>query len=190
MPRVLLGFLCCASSLAVAAPPHQHGAAVLEIVLDGAQLIVELAVPAHDVVGFEHAPDTPGEKVRAATAIAELREVRRVLTLSAEAACKEQSVRVDADLLSAAALPEPPLASADRHTEGFGHADQHDAHHCEHSEVRFIYEFECAVPAALSGFTTGLFELLPGLTAITVRTFTAQQPREQTLRRPHTRVDF
>ena len=42
--------------------PHQHGHGRLNIAIEGSRVSMELEVPAHDIVGFEHQPNTPEQK--------------------------------------------------------------------------------------------------------------------------------
>jgi len=61
-----------ASALLIASPSyaqtrrdlgtHQHGAATLDVVLDGDQLLIDLAGPAADVLGFGHEPTTDAQR--------------------------------------------------------------------------------------------------------------------------------
>src|SRR5690554_4975241 len=46
------------------AAAHQHGLGHLDLVLEGQQLILELRIPAEDLLGFEHAPQTPGQQAQ------------------------------------------------------------------------------------------------------------------------------
>src|SRR5882724_5393572 len=61
--RLLLATLACTSTWAQHSPKaHDHGAAQLNIAVDGKTAVIEFESPAQSIIGFEHAAKTPGEK--------------------------------------------------------------------------------------------------------------------------------
>ena len=75
--------------------PHEHGRGMLDIVLEGEELVAELRIPAVNVVGFEHAPrdDTEREAVR--EALARLANAATVLVPAADAECEIEDVEAE-----------------------------------------------------------------------------------------------
>jgi hypothetical protein len=123
----LAGALACSSA---AAAPHEHGVGELDAAVDGNALVIEVRLPAEDVVGFERAPRTDAERAR-------IEQVRKTLgdpklfTPNAEARC------------SAAGAPAVAMPA-------FGAKDAH-------ADFAATYRFECANAAALNAVDVGVF---------------------------------
>jgi len=75
------------SPIAAAEPPHEHGTATLDVVLDGNRLLLELEGPLDNLVGFEHAPRSDIERSALRTMESSLRATERLLAPSAAAEC-------------------------------------------------------------------------------------------------------
>jgi ABC-type Zn2+ transport system substrate-binding protein/surface adhesin len=168
---------------------HEHGAAQLNIVLDGQALLVELISPAYNVVGFEHAPRDAAqhEAVRRAAEI--LADPRRVLVLPAEAACSPAHTRVVSELLSAAKHDQAHSHQHDKHSHhehGHDHHGDHQhgdhEHGDAHAEFHATYEMICRTPKALRQLEVRLFELFPASERLDVQIITAQGQSRQVLR--------
>lgn len=115
-----------------AAPPHVHGTARLEIVVDGDRLAIHLEAPLDSLLGFEHAPRTAAER-RAVTELrARLLAPGRLFVLAAAAGCT-------------AAVPElvSPLF-AEKAAAG-------------HLDLDADYRWQCARPQALRAVSSRLF---------------------------------
>ena len=68
---------------------HEHGHGALDIVVEGEELVMELRIPAVNVVGFEHAPGDDSEREAIRQALVPFGERRRsVIGLPAEAECE------------------------------------------------------------------------------------------------------
>jgi hypothetical protein len=125
---------------------HEHGVAVLNVGIDANRVEIDFESPAINVVGFERAPRTEGE--RAATVVAEqrLRDGQRLFVLTSAAECRLLSADVDAP-------------SWDQS----GHA---------HYEAR--YAFECAKPHLLRSIDVRLVHQLIDDTELRVQIAGAQ----------------
>lgn len=158
--------LCLAAWAAVALPAlgqshaHVHGAARLEIVIDGPLLAMALEAPLDGIVGFEHAPRTPAQKQAAERALAMLKEPARLFTLPAEAQCRPEAGEVTAPVLA-------------------GQAAQGG-----HGDLDARWTFRCAAPARLLALQQGLFEAFPRLQRLTVQVAGPKGQSQATLRRP------
>jgi len=176
---------------------HEHGAATLDIALDGARLYLDLGGPADNVLGFEHAPSNDAQRALVAEADRVL-GTDGIFVANAEAGCTLEEAMVDI------ALPETPEDGehdADHEDDHDGehdadHADEHDAdheddhdgehdgehdadhdgeHHGEHGDEATHSEFTvahvllCDDPAALRTVTTTLFEDFEGFVDIDVQ---------------------
>lgn len=75
---------------------HEHGKVTFNVALAGQQLVVELDVPAANVIGFEHVPRTDAEKARVRDRAAWLHAGKGLIALPAAAACRFQESKLEA----------------------------------------------------------------------------------------------
>lgn len=67
---------------------HAHGAAKLDLALDGQRVQVEFESPAHAVVGFEYTPKSAADKKRVETALTTLKSrIGEMVIFPAASAC-------------------------------------------------------------------------------------------------------
>ncbi len=139
---------------------HVHGAATMNVAVEGKRLYMEIASPAIDIVGFEHQPRTTEQRAAIERAIATLEEGRELFALPGAAGCR---------LMAATAATELIEAGEDAH--------HHHHHHGEkeaevHSDFKATYRFECDRPQRLTQVGTKLFSSFPSLTEIDVQILT------------------
>ena len=97
---------------------HEHGRGLLAVAAQGNELLIELEVPAVNVVGFEHEPSTDEQHRLVAEAVEAFKQADKLFVPSAAADCEAEKIEV--------ALFE---ASHDEHAAEHDHsADQKDAH--------------------------------------------------------------
>ena len=168
----MLRFFPAVALAAVAVPAlsqqgaHVHGSARMNLALEGNALAVDLFMPAHDVVGFEHAPADEADRAAVAEARVILENGSAVLGLPDEARCALESAAVHSALLE-------PEGHDDEHAEK---EDDHADHEGEggemHSEFRVEYRFACSAPEALTSLRLGLFKSFPRVEQVTVQGIT------------------
>ncbi len=141
---------------------HQHGHGTMSIAIDGPLLIMELDVPAADILGFEHAPATAEEKAAAEQALAALRDPLSLFTPPAGARCQVQ----DADV---ALEPDPAAGHADFHAE---------------------YSIACATPGALTNLVFAFFDRFRGAEALAVDVVTSRRQARFDVTRAAPRLDL
>jgi hypothetical protein len=160
-------------ALALAAPAwagkaHEHGAAKLDVALDGKTLTLALETPLDGLLGFEHAPRTDAQRRAADQAVATLRAADTLFAPDPAAQC-----RLDAVVLASAPL-------------GLGRAAP--AKDDGHGDLDGEFRFRCrSAPAFVD---VGLFAAFPRLSRIDVQVATAKGQRAQTLKRPARRIDL
>lgn len=149
---------------------HEHGAARLNVVLDGQALELELESPAMNLVGFEHAATSDTDKAKVAAARSQLQDPQALFGLGA----------------GACTLSETELESAlfedDEHDEH--HADEADS---EHSEIHAHYQLDCKKPGELKQLNLSeLFKHFPATEIIQVQLIgpSGQQGLELTPAKP------
>ena len=153
-PLAVAAALTLNSPLLLAQHAHEHGVAHLQIAIEGNTVEASFDLPGHDLLGFEHAPATEAEKAAVTAAGERLKDAVAILRFSSEAKCTVAHSSFET---------ETPEAGA-AHVDFVAH-----------------YRFTCAVPAALAGFTTGLFKAFPSIGELAVQSQAPQGVREQAL---------
>lgn len=131
-------------------PAHQHGAAGLQVSLDGRALQVALEGPSDNLLGFEHAPRNDAEKQAVARAEQKLKQPLQLVGIPPAAECQPQPARVDIKL--------PAAGSGETH-----------------SEIEAEWRWDCGKPDALTHVdVSGLFKAFPRLKQLKVEVVTAR----------------
>lgn len=134
---------------------HVHGQGELEIVQDGKGLFISLYSPLENVLGFERAPKTDAEKVKARRVVS-LLKANGLFAFSPEAQCKRTGHKLYSEILN---------------PHSHGPADDHQHHEDDngHSDFRASYEFECEQPAKLKVIDVRVFRQFSGFEKIEVQ---------------------
>lgn len=163
--------LCLALATALpawAGKAHEHGAARLDVAVEGGTLTIGLDTPLDGLLGFERTPRNEAEKGAADQAVATLRAADKLFAIDPAARCTPASVElVSAPLKLGAAAP----------AKDDGHGD-----------LEGTFTFQCqAAPAFVDA---GLFKAFPRLSRIDVQVATAKGQRKQVLKRPAQRIEL
>jgi hypothetical protein len=154
--RALQSLCAVLASGVAAAAPHEHGVGTLDVAVDAATLIVELRLPAQDVVGFERAPRTDAERARIEQVRAALADATR-FTPNAEARCRA----------TGAPSVEVPV---------FGPKAGD-----EHADFTATYRFECASTVALTRVDHSVFTAFPKVRRLQAQVISAKGQKQATL---------
>ncbi len=167
--------LLLAAGLATAAwagKPHEHGAARLDLALDGGTLTIGLETPLDGLLGFEHAPRGDAEKRTAEAAIATLRAADALFAIDPAASCKAASV----ELRSAPLGLGSAAAGKDAGKDG------------DHGDLDAEFVFRCrSAPAFVDA---GLFKAFPRLARLDVQVAAPKGQRKLVLQRPAQRIEL
>ncbi len=98
---------------------HEHGAANLNVVIDGNSVFLEFESPWNNLVGFEHSPSTDGQREAVESAMQTLAAPEAMFAFNDDAGCTVSSAAVESSL------------DADGDHD---HADHDDHAHDEHKE--------------------------------------------------------
>lgn len=139
----LFAFLYGINSAALADEAHVHGAAKLQIAVEGERLEVVLVSPLENLVGFEHAPRSAKERKAVKAMNDAFSKPDALLRPTAAAKCVAQP----ADITS-------PVT---------GHGSEKPAANDSHAELEAVMVYQCANPAALNGMEVRLFQAFPQL---------------------------
>jgi len=167
-----------ALTLGVAAPapaqthgPHVHGAARLNVALDGASIWLEATLPAADVVGFEHAPENETDRAAVSAAVATLQDAEALYVFPAEAGCRVDEAEVASELLEAGAGHDHDKDHAD-HKGDDRRKDADEADVDGHADFVATAIFRCAEPAKAVYVDVALFKPFPTLHEIDAQAVT------------------
>ena len=98
---------------------HEHGHSKLNLAIEGTLVVMEIAAPGLDVLGFEHPAETAADKAALDAAKAVLAEPLSLFVLPAAAGCRVVEAAV--------ALEQEEHAHESEEHEGEAHADgDHD----------------------------------------------------------------
>ncbi len=157
-----------------AAEAHVHGIAKLDVIAEGASLVLRLETPLENLVGFERAPRNSREQAAVRKMADALRSDKAFVPTRA-ARCTLGGVNLQSPVLHHGLLGNPPPEAkpgADDHDKDHAHDKDHG-----HADLVADYTFQCADAAALAGLEAGLFESFKGLERIDVQVV---GPRGQT----------
>jgi len=120
---------------------HEHGAAQLNVALDGNTLELALESPTMNIVGFEHAAKSPADQAAAAKAKQQLQDPLALFGIALSAGCSVSKQEISSPVF---AVATPAGASA------------------EHNDVDASYSLTCSHPEQLKGIDLSeLFKRFP-----------------------------
>lgn len=192
---VLLAGLCASGAQSVAfanterdLDSHEHGAANINLVIDGGTVFLELESPWNNLVGFEHSPSTESQHAAVDAAMETLFDPSSLFAFNDGAGCQAGSATIESTLDAEDSHDHDDHKDGehddhDDHKDGEhddhddhkdGEHDDHDDHadHDEHgdeethSEVLAMYEFNCENPDKLESVEVKLFDLFDGFSDI------------------------
>ena len=186
---------------------HEHGAAEVELALEGSDVLVNFASPLYNLVGFEHAPRDDQDREAVAAALAVLDDPGNLVLLQAGAACTVVELDVEWEMASTeeeehergeAAEHD---AQADEHDAHGGHdADEHDAHDADqhdeqdgeegHADASVAIRYHCDNPDRLNVLDITAFESFERLSEVEVRAVGPGGAVAESVERASPRVDL
>jgi hypothetical protein len=120
---------------------HDHGAAEINLAVEGKKVDIEFHAPAQAIVGFEYVPTTAADKKKQADAIAGLKaNISKMVIFDPKLGCTIAAKQVEIE------NPEP-----------------------DHAEVDGDFEATCAQSPAGSKVTFGVTKAYPGLSTVKVQ---------------------
>ncbi len=150
------------------ADAHEHGHGMFQMVIEDDHAVIEMTVPAFDIVGFEHAPSTAAQRVAMAEAAGTLSRPDVLFAMPDDAGCAVGQVEIGFG--ATGGHRHEHGEDHDDHDEGKHDEHDHDAHddHDDHekeeenhSEVTAFYRLACDNPGALNRIGFTFFEAFP-----------------------------
>jgi len=142
---------------------HEHGAGRLDVALEGVELVIELTLPAINVVGFEHPAASKADHDAVHDGIDKLSEGARLFAFPKAAGCRIARAEVDPGDMEGHGLERD---------EKHDHAK--DDHDDEHGDFEAHYRARCEHPDALASLSVMLFQVFPSLHEVRARWITAK----------------
>lgn len=165
----LLAVACVAAPVAsLAAPPHVHGVALLDVVVDGQTVGLHLDTPLDNLTGFEHPAYNPAQQKALDTMVAQLNRPETLFVPTPAAGCK---------------AGKPKLVSAVLDASG-----KKPAH--GHADLDADFTFQCAQPASLTGIEVKLIDAFPRTHKVKVQLAGPKGQSAQELDAGHRRIAF
>lgn len=190
---------------------HVHGIAQMNLAVEGKNVLLELASPAMNIVGFEYMPSTDEQRHAVHEAAEKLEDGSSLFEFSKAAGCTLISAEIESPLLGHDHIDEHADEDAhgekhdndedhhDAHTKGHDE-EAHDKNHdhaaaeghgdAEHSEFAARYQFTCNNPKKLKSLTVNLFTAFPGFEEIETQILTESGQTGAELNAGNNRVDL
>ena len=152
----LISTIAALISLNANGQAHVHGEGQLLVAQENDKWRFEFMLPAADVLGFEHKPETVEQKAKVASFISSVEGYENVLSLPKSCSLVETEHSLS-DIYEREAL---------HHDEHDKHGEHHDEHENEnsHSDVNFAYILKCE--NSIESVSITLFDLAPSLSAL------------------------
>ena len=156
---------------------HEHGAANINVVIDGKTVFVEFESPWNNLVGFEHKPSTDAQRQAVENAMQKLAAPATLFVFNDSADCHVSSAEIKSTLDTDDHHAEHD-DHKDEHDEHHGHDDEHKDEHHEHddehadhgdevhSEVIAAYTYDCTKPNKIEAVQVKLFDIYSGFESI------------------------
>ena len=162
---------------------HVHGQGSLDIAIEGTKVDMEFEAPGADIVGFEHAAETDGQKAAVEKAKITLGDVLALYKLPAAAGCKLN--KADVEIRNEEHHHDDDHAGADAKAGDGAKKEDHDDRdgHAGHSEFHARYSLTCAAPANLTALETTYFKAFAGAQALNVSVVAAKGQTQMQLTR-------
>jgi len=145
---------------------HEHGAARLNLVVEGREVEIELETPLANVLSFEHAPKTDVQKQEVRDMAMRMRKADALFVFPAQAQCGLVDVSIDSDVIGREALaPGGMELRGQGHDEGSG--EEHG-----HGDLDVEMSFICHHPEKLNSVTVNVFNVFPDLRRMEVQMLT------------------
>ena len=157
---------------------HEHGVGEFNLATDGQKLIIEIELPAHDVVGFEHEARTKEQKRAVNAAVEKLKIAGQNVSIPSRANCKaDAAAKVESGLIKNDKGHEHHV---DGHHDDGHHDHDHKGHHDEdhasgegHSEFSIQYTYKCSDINKLTQVEVQMFKNFSRMKKLKVQALTA-----------------
>lgn len=161
---------------------HVHGVAQMQMVIAGKDVLIEVASPLFNVVGFEHKPNDAQQKKAFKQQVSAISK-GDLITLTAQAQCRLESNDIDHPFADSHAHNEHENENEHKHQSNHAHEDDHASDYKKtHNNLRFEYQLHCENPQNLNDVNTQpLFTAWPNLQKLNVEWINNNRQSAKTL---------
>ena len=163
--------LLLTSGFSQAHEAHVHGLGKIDIALDGSTLSMHLDSPLMNLVGFEHAAKSAGDRQAIQNMAKVLRNASAVFLTTPAAQCSSSSVK----LVSAAITPTLLGENTKDKTAASGADQASKPGKNEHADLDADFIFQCTYPERLKAIDVKLFDAFKGFNSIEVQLVTPKR---------------
>jgi hypothetical protein len=149
---------------------HVHGAATLQVAIDGNTLELGLESPLDHLIGFERGPRTDTERQTVRAMAQRFHDPASLFVPTPAARCTPRPSTLASAVIDAALLAAPGAPAARPATPAKAEPDGH-------ADLDATVRFQCDNMAALRGVEVRLFRAFPGLRQIDAVVVTAKGQR-------------
>lgn len=154
---------------------HEHGAAKLDIAVEGKKAVIEFEAPAESIVGFEHKASSASDKQKHSAALELFKaQVSNMVIFDSSAGCKftteKLEVAAEDDDHHAAPPAKSTAKSAAKSSKGGA------AKEAEHSEVRAKFSVACTTALEGTKVRFGFTKVFPRIQSVAVQALSGSQP--------------
>ena len=172
---LMMALMAALITLAHAHKAHEHGAAKVNIAVDGSQVNIALESPLDNLLPFEHSPVTLEQRKQVKDmAIRMHRETLFQLTPAAE--CRLEKVTLASEVFDAALLDPNISLDPDRADDEKGQSSKEG-----HGDLDAEFFFVCGKPENLNSVGILLFSAWPKMERIRVQAITPRGQRSASL---------
>jgi hypothetical protein len=152
---------------------HEHGRGTLNIAVEGDKMTLELETPGMDIVGFEHAAKSRGDREAVEKAKVQLMRPLTLFNMPAAAGCRviEANVKVEVGEHDHDAKEEPGHGSSE---SSKGERRNAEAESEGHSAFHAEYTLECASVSNITAIEFGYFRVFSGAEKLDVSIITSK----------------
>ena len=147
---------------------HEHGAAKLNLAIEGNTVEIGFETPLINLISFERAPKNEQEREEVRKMADLLRHPQTLFLFPKGADCRLKTLNLESEVLADELLGVSDPAEK--------HGEDADDHKTEHADLDAEFIFTCQNPAALNQIEVGLFKAFPALKRIEAQLVT---PRGQ-----------
>ena len=130
---------------------HVHGQANGTVIIEGSSISIEFSIPAHDVIGFEHHPDSKEEHLRVDEAQKRM-SAPNLVSFFADGGWLRSDEQIEIT----------PM----KNTAHLGDEHESDDHHDDHLMFMVQLHYELEEGTQLKALSIDIFERLPDLHAL------------------------
>lgn len=181
------------STLTQAENAHQHGVGTLNIAASQQELMLELQIPADNILGFEHHPKTDQQKQQLSDRLALLKKADLLFNIPMQAECSLQKVQIENPF-----APKEIDGKHEEHDKDKKHKDHKEDKHDHsqeaadaHTDFTINYSYRCKQNKQLASINiAGLFKHFSNFETLNVQWVHNNKQSAKTITKKNNVINF